>query len=337
MGKAWEDELVPFAEMPYIVNPSSGIVASANNRPKLDDSNPYLGIDWLDGYRFARILEVLEARTDWNVAALLRLQMDDESLPWRELRELVLSTPTSDKDVLQALSLLEEWDGKVSATAPAATVFEFFLAEMIRRVAKAKAPLTWRWALGKGVSPVYPRTLLATRRVGHLVRVLREQPEGWLQKTWVEEIENSLGTAVKTLRKDYGPDVSDWGWGHVRSLMLHHPLGENKLIGSLFNRGPIPWAGDANTIGQAAPDPVSPTGNPLVIASLRMVVPVGDWNDCRFVLPGGQSGNPLSQHYDDMIPLWACGQGVPIAWSPVEVEKATKSTLTLTTHTKPVN
>ena len=329
VGTAWEGEPVPFDEMPYVTDPPSGTVASANNRPKRDDSSPYLGIDWIDGYRLARISEALGSRDSWDVPAFLELQMDDESLPWREVRDLVLSTPTSNKDALQALGLLEEWDGRVSAAAPAAAVFELFTAEMSRRVARARAPLTWEWALGKGVSPVYPQTLLAARRVGHLVRLLREQPEGWFQKTWTQEIEDSLVTAVKTLKRERGQDVSGWGWGQVRTLTLRHPAGATRLMGPVFNRGPMPWGGDANTVGQSAPDPIAPTGNPLVIASMRMVVPLGDWEDCRFVLPGGQSGNPLSPHYDDMLPLWQRGEGVPIPWSQEEVAKAARATLTL--------
>jgi penicillin G amidase len=47
------------------------------------------------------------------------------------------------------------------------------------------------------------------------------------------------------------------------------------------------------------------------------------------VLPGGQSGNPLSQHYDDQFPLWQRGEGVPIAWTPEAVRAAAVVTLTL--------
>ena len=48
-----------------------------------------------------------------------------------------------------------------------------------------------------------------------------------------------------------------------------------------------------------------------------------------FRLPGGQSGNPLSPHYDDLLPLWRRGDGVPIAWSPEMVRKSAKDILTL--------
>jgi penicillin amidase len=75
--------------------------------------------------------------------------------------------------------------------------------------------------------------------------------------------------------------------------------------------------------------PLNPVANPGAIASLRFVVEVGDWENASFVLPGGQSGNPFSRHYDDLLPLWRRGEGVPIAWSPEAVAAATVTTLRL--------
>ena len=43
----------------------------------------------------------------------------------------------------------------------------------------------------------------------------------------------------------------------------------------------------------------------------------------RFVLPGGQSGNPLSPHYDDLFELYRRGEGVPIAFTPQEMKANT--------------
>ncbi len=55
----------------------------------------------------------------------------------------------------------------------------------------------------------------------------------------------------------------------------------------------------------------------------------GAWDEARFVLPGGQSGNPFSPHYDDLLALWRRGEGVPIAWSREAVERAALKTLRL--------
>jgi penicillin amidase len=50
----------------------------------------------------------------------------------------------------------------------------------------------------------------------------------------------------------------------------------------------------------------------------------------RFVLAGGQSGNPLSPHYADLLSLWKRGEGVPIAWSEEKIDQGTVATLRLT-------
>jgi penicillin amidase len=97
----------------------------------------------------------------------------------------------------------------------------------------------------------------------------------------------------------------------------------------MFNRGPFPYGGDGSTISQAGTTVLRPLGNPNAIASVRVAIDVGAWENSRFVLPGGQSGNPFSPHYDDQLPLWRRGESVPIAWTPETVRTATKHELLL--------
>jgi penicillin amidase len=100
-------------------------------------------------------------------------------------------------------------------------------------------------------------------------------------------------------------------------------------MASIFNLDPVPCGGDCDVINQAAAlplDPLAPTDN---IPSLRVVVDVGAWHNSRYILPGGQSGNPLSPHYDDQFGLWQRGEGVPIAFTPEEMMSAAVQTLEL--------
>lgn len=325
----WEDAPVPFDEMPHLSDPETGFVATANNRPASEDEDPFLGADWIDGYRLVRIVEALDGRDDWDVASTQVLQVDQESLPWRELCDIVLAVPAGTDEAQQALTTLGAWDGRIAADSPAATVFEFLVAELARRIVEAKAPRATQWALGRGFSSLVPHSVFSVRRVGHLVRLVREQPDGWFDRSWPEEMADVLATVIRTLREQYGTDTSRWAWGRVRPLTLSHSVGEQAPLDRVFNLGPFAWGGDANTVGQAAADPADPTANPYFIASLRMVVDVGNWDASRFVLPGGQSGNPVSPHYDDQLPLWQRGEGVSVAWSPTKVEQATRTVLRL--------
>ena len=134
---------------------------------------------------------------------------------------------------------------------------------------------------------------------------------------------DALAEVVGDLRRAHGPSPEAWGWGTVRPLVLPNPLGRAKALAPVFNRGPFPWGGDGNTVSQAS------GSNPAVVASLRFVVEAGDWDNARFVLPGGQSGNPFSPHYDDMLPLWQRGEGVAIAWSQDAIYDASVEALRL--------
>ena len=325
----WEDDPVPFAEMPHALNPDVGFIATANNKPKMDGDGPYLGTDWIDGYRLARIDEVLSSRQDWDVAGTMALQVDQLTIPWREMKETVLAAQPADEAAQKGLALLREWNGVLDVDTAAGSVYVLFTAEMMRRLVQAKAPKAAEWALGGGLTPLTPHSIIFTRRMGHLVRLLREKPEGWFATSWEEEMGAALAAAVNTLRAKYGADEANWGWGKVRPLTLLHPAGAKSPADKVFNLGPFPWGGDASTVGQAAAAPTDPTGGPTFIASMRMVVEVGNWDENRFVLPGGQSGNPFSPHYADMLPLWREGQGVSIPWSPEMREKAAQERLIL--------
>lgn len=325
----WEPEHVPFDEMPYLEDPEIGFVATANSQPVPSDQTPFLGVDWIDGYRLARISELLDARKDWDISSTQALQMDQASLPWRELRDVILRVPSLHEDVRHALTLLESWGGGVAADSPAAALFELFLAELARRIARTKAPHAADWAVGKSFAPTLPHNMFVARRVGHLVRLVREQPAGWFEQSWSEVLADVLATALDVLRKQCGTDTAHWAWGQVRPLTLRHPVGDRSPLHHIFNLGPFTWGGDANTVSQAAVDMLDPTANPLFIASMRAVIDVGNWDASQFSLPGGQSGNPLSPHYADLLPFWRRGKGVSIAWSEEKVDAVAKAALRL--------
>ncbi len=315
---AWEREHVAFDDLPWTLDPPSGFVASANNAPRVDAPDaPFLGVDWLDGYRAARIVEVLEGRSDWDVAGSMALQTDQVSVPWRDLRDIVLAStdgPMAD--------LLRAWDGIVAADSAAASVYELLVAELACAMAREDAPNGWRWAVGGGFGRSVPRTSFGARTLSHVVGRLRSG-------RGVELIQPALVRAGEILRDRHGTDPAGWAWGKVRPLRLHHPLGVRRPLDGIFNVGPVPLGGDANTPAQAGVHPLRPLANPGAIANHRSVIDLGDPEHSRFVLAGGQSGNPLSPHYADLFDLWRRGEGVPIAWSREAVDASTVDRLVL--------
>ena len=328
-GVRWDD-VVAFADMPRALDPDCGWIATANNQPVPDGDGPFLSVDFADGYRVARIGEALAGRDDWDVAGLADLQRDVESLPWRAMRETVLAAPAGTGDARAAAELLRDWDGRVSADSAAATVFELLVAELLGRITRAKAPRSAERVLGRGYTPLVAANMLPARHVSHLVRLLREQPAGWFDQPWPTVLAQALDTVGQRLRTTRGPHPARWAWGQFRPYRIPHPAGRGRLLGAVFNLGPLPGNGDGNTIFQAAVDLNDPAANTYFTPGLRMVIDVGHWQNARWALPGGQSGNPASAHYDDQLPAFVSGEGIAIAWTEPEIRDATVHTLTVT-------
>ena len=328
-GAGWEDEGIPFGEMPCVHNPPDGYVAAANTQPQPDGAGPFLGVDWIDGYRLGRVVEALEESRAWDAESAAALQMDVKSLPWAELKDYVLAGEPNSPETRAARRILAGWDGQMAADSAAATLFHLFLAEMSRRIAGAKAPRSAPWLLGRSTLPTISGTSIAARQVGRLSRLVREQPKGWFPAGWPAEIDDALRAAHACAVRRLGQPSDRWRWGRARTAMLKHPMGRMPLLAGIFNIGPFQCPGDANTVHQAGSFGDDPLAGPGVVPSLRMALEVGDWDRSLFSLPGGQSGNPLSPHYKDLFPLWLRGAGVPIAWTDEAVRSATVETLVL--------
>ncbi len=137
----WADEHLPFDSLPYCLDPAEGLVASANNTPRADAPDaPFLGVDWLDGYRAARIVGALASRDDWDVVTSAGLQMDVTCMPWNELRPFVVDAPRGDEAAEAGRAMLLEWDGVLDAGSAAASVYEHFVSELAAAVARQSAP-----------------------------------------------------------------------------------------------------------------------------------------------------------------------------------------------------
>ena len=312
----WEEEGVPFEEMPYALNPACGYLAAANTQPQPHGEGPFLGIDWIDGYRLGRITEALEERSDWDIPASASLQMDVKSMPWAELRDTILDGDPGSAGSSAARKLLDGWDGRMSADSIPATLFHIFLAEMSGRIARARAPRSAPWLLGRSLQPASGSSFFAARQVGRVSRLLRERPEGWFQNGWQAEIDDVLRSSYATAIRRLGEHTGLWQWGRARKVTLAHPLGRKPFLDGIFNLGPFECPGDVNTIAQAGTVGDDPAGRPWrrpVTAhgpGRRRLGPVA-------LLVARWSGNPQSRT-TRMLPFWLEGRGVPRNSATVE-------------------
>ncbi len=328
-GAGWLDGPVPFDAMPHAQDPGCGFLAAANNKPVADDEHaPFLGADWLDGFRLQRITDMLASRRDWDIPGTQRLQLDVHSVVWEELREVILAAPADDPAARRARDMLADWDGNVESDSPAATVFEELLDELARCLAAAAAPRSAAIADGLGFHPLVPAPSFVLRRRGRLARALRApEADRVALGLAADDIAAALAAVARRLADRHGHDPAAWAWGRIEPLWLRHPLGQRRPLDRIFDRGPLPGRGDPDTIAQYTIVRAAP--GKAVIPSARIVIDLGDWEAARFAVPGGQSGNPLSARYDDLLGPWRDGRGVPLAWTSEAVTRATAHTLQL--------
>ncbi|HEV7395376.1 MAG TPA: penicillin acylase family protein, partial [Pyrinomonadaceae bacterium] len=143
-------------------------------------------------------------------------------------------------------------------------------------------------------------------------------------------LKKALHAAYSELQKWMGPDSQQWSWGYLHTVTFRHSL--DRLPGSknILDLGPIPRPGDEYT--------VNATGTPedswqqISGASYREILDTSDWDQSVAVNTPGQSGQPGSRHYSDLLPLWDAGRYFPLVYSRRAVEHETTDRLVLKPH-----
>jgi penicillin amidase len=130
----------------------------------------------------------------------------------------------------------------------------------------------------------------------------------------------TLANAVADCRKGMGEDTGAWAWGRLHHGYFKHPL--SAVHDDTRDVGPLAYAGSGSTVMNAAYRPSD--FRVISGASFRMVLDVGAWDNSRVMNAPGQSGDPRSPHYDDLAPLWAAGDYVPLLYSAAAVDAAAR-------------
>ena len=121
--------------------------------------------------------------------------------------------------------------------------------------------------------------------------------------------ELSLDDALYWLREQYGGSLSLMRWGDAHQALHKHPsLGDVPLLKYLVNIVQ-PTSGGSHTLQRAKflPHADMPFQN-IHAAGYRGLYDFADPNSSQFVISTGQSGHPLSKHYDDLGELWRRGE-----------------------------
>jgi penicillin amidase len=142
-------------------------------------------------------------------------------------------------------------------------------------------------------------------------------------------IKHTLKDAVGWLRSEVGPDPEDWTWGRLHHVIFEHPLGLQKPLDQVFNRGPRSIGGDTDTPCQTAMLPQDPYDNKAWGPSHRQIMDLGDLSRSVAITPTGQSGHLGSPHYDDFIDPWLNGAYHPMLWTREQIEAEIEGALIL--------
>lgn len=328
----WVGE-IPFEEMPHALNPEKGYVVTCNHRITSDEYPHFLGEVWMNGYRARRIVDYFEGKVLLSTKDFQALQLDFTCLPGKEFVSHLEGLNSTDPEINLVLEQLNAWDGQLTPESVAGAIYEVTRYHLVRNLLEpALGQALTSQLMGEGFHPI----LMASHEFyGHdtvaVLRMLDNPNSWWIKKAGGKEkiLSTSIMSAVQWLRSNLGPKSEDWRWGKIHSAIFPHPLGLQKPLDQVFNRGPYPIGGDTDTLCQTAFHPNDPYDNKAWAPSFRQIVNMGDLSRSLTITPPGQSGHLGSLHYDDLIDPWLNGEYHPMLWTREQIEGNAEGKLTL--------
>jgi penicillin amidase len=332
---------IPFKDLPWQLDPPSGLIVSANNAA-VDAKYPYfVAQEWDPGFRAARITELLKtaAATAGGVTIgdIRTIQSDTKVVRADSIVPFVAAALPTTPDGILLKSRIAAWQDHACPTdsvgCAAYLAFEYRLmrglfddelGSLAREYVGGGA--SWNASialLSKPDSPWWDDATTSNRR-----------------ETRDEILAAALDEAGRELRAAYG-DPDNWTWGKLHTAAFREATLGSSGIGPLewyLDKGPFPAPGAAGAVdntyyrpSRAYPDPNDPTYTPVGIAgvfdvtnlpSYRLAINMADPDGARIVQTTGQSGNPFDTHYGDLIDEWLRGDTVPLPFTPIAVNNA---------------
>lgn len=316
----WDGFYAP-EEFPEVVDPPEGYWATANqfNLPEGFPADRVFSYEWSDPARQRRIVEVLSEQRPFSFEEMKDLQTDLCSVATREILGALRGLTASEPAAAAALRLLSEWDGVEDAESAAAALYHVWLSRHLGPV-----------VAGALLPPEALKVLPAL--ANDVLRNILHRPADWFGEAGTETrdalLRSTLVAGYAETADLLGPDPTRWTWGALHRCELRHPLGN---LDPSLEVGSIPIGGSGTTVNAAhylAEDFVETIG-----ASFRMVIDVGAWDNSVCVNTPGQSGDPRSPHYRDLVDTWRTGDYVPLLYSRVAVEQHAEQRLLLLPET----
>ena len=326
----------PYADNPRFLNPATGILGNTNNKTVDRPFPNHVSFDWGDTQRIARWLRLMQTREVHTRDSFIEAQLDTVSNAARTLLPLVgadlwftdeaAPAGTPERRRAQALDMLAEWNGEMNEHLPEPLIYSAWLRALQDRLIRDEiGPMADDFT---HLNPVFiERVYRNTEGAGVWCDILQSSPV----ETCADLSRLALDDALQGLVERYGPNLESWRWGDAHQAHQDHPvLGAVPVLRHLVNiRQSTSGADDTLMRGRTSgknPDPfVNVQG-----AGYRGVYDFADPDSSVFVISTGQSGHPLSRHYDDLGELWRRGEYTPMSLDPDLARAAAVGITTLT-------
>lgn len=312
---------LPGSELPRVLNPATGFFATANQF-NVPDNYKYRGMSasaWAEPFRMERITEVLSAASRHTVADSARLQYDDLTIPARILVPYLSGIQSTNPDTVEALTLLQNWDHVASVDSVAATIFELWMPKVVARVTQLMVPADARSVFGSLDKRIVFAKLAAPDAV------FGADPQAGRDAVLLETLE----AALVDVRTRLGADKANWNWGALHHIRFEHELAgflSPELAAQLATER-YPVGGTNDTVHRAS----YRTSDFRVTsgASYRQVLDLSDWDNSLALNVPGQSADPQSPYYKNLVADWANGDFFPMAFSRGKVDSVKAESITL--------
>ncbi|MCW3125483.1 MAG: penicillin acylase family protein [Bacteroidetes bacterium] len=308
------NKMIPNANNPHIKNPGRGFVSSANQFPA-DHTYPYpvshVGI--YENSRAMRINRLLEDTNKMDVAYMQRMQRDNYNLiasltlPTL-LRVIDRSKLTNDEK--EVITALDKWDYNDNADSKTTVLYESWYDEL--------NDLLWDEMSDPSIPMKKPNAYTTAYFIKEdSTSIFYDNQQTGERETRDMIVLESFDKAMYKLKQQYGSLANIKDWGTHKATVVHHM----SPALDAFSRMNVYCGGNRGIINATSHD-----HGP----SWRMIVDFGEMKGyCLY--PGGESGNPGSKFYDDMIDKWAKGEYYVAKFEPkeqLEKEKLFKITAT---------
>ena len=302
---------IPYDQLPAVIDPPSGVLATANARITANDYPYSVSDDWADGYRVERIYRLLENRTALTGADMLATQMDVYSplgvflaqrLAYAIDHASAGSMGSDAARLHQAADILRRWDGNMSVDAAAPSIVNAFRRSFWTSLLAQQICVHDHLKPNDAHARTIARLYLWGTSASAMEALINHQPQRWLPPgyaNWDDFLAASLAQSLRGVPHD----LAKWTYGSQHHLELKHPVLSRplfgRMLGTRLDPGPQPIAGDELTVR---------TTTRAFGASERFTADMASPDATIANITAGESGNPVSPWYLDQFQPWLRGR-----------------------------